>query len=62
MSVDIGFVNDEGIHDETQFDISPYDWEELIRLYSAFCEENNYPKNTVTGIVIVRMADAMDEL
>lgn len=62
MSVDIGFVNDEGREDETQMDINAYDEQELSKLFTAFCKENKFPINTVTYVTIVQIADTMDEL
>lgn len=62
MSVDIGFLNDKRQHDETQFDIRAYDVDELSQLFSEFCNENGFRKNTVTNITIVKMADKMEKL
>lgn len=62
MSVNIGFVNDEGRENETQMDINAFDEQELSKLFTAFCKENKFPINTVTYVTIVRIADTMDEL
>lgn len=42
----IGFINDEGREDETQFD-GVKSIRELQELFSGFCKENNFPENTV---------------
>ena len=42
----IGFVNDEGREDETQFE-NVKRIRELQELFSGFCKENNFPENTV---------------
>ena len=61
MSVDIGFFNGE-FDDETEFDISAYDEEELAALFRDFCKENQFPSNNVISIMIVKVAATMDEL
>lgn len=62
MCVDVGFIDDKGREDETQMDINAYDELELSRLFAVFCKENKFPTNTVTSVVIVQIADAMEEL
>lgn len=62
MCVDVGFIDDEGREDETQMDINAYDEQELSRLFVDFCKENKFPTNTVTSVVIVQIADTMEEL
>lgn len=62
MSVDIDFVNEEGMMEETQMDINAYDEQELSKLFAAFCKENKFPINTVIYVTIVKIADSMDEL
>ncbi|MDE6388931.1 MAG: hypothetical protein K2L82_14115 [Lachnospiraceae bacterium] len=42
----IGFVNNEGGEDETQFE-NVKSIRELQELFSGFCKENNFPENTV---------------
>lgn len=54
MDVDVGFENN-GVPDETQFQINAYDVDELTELFSEFCRENLIAKNTVTNISIVRL-------
>lgn len=54
MDVDVNFVTDEGM-DEVQFSIPPYGERELNELFTKFCKENNFPRNTVTCISIVKM-------
>ena len=41
----VGFYNDSNREDETEFDV--YFLEDLVELYSDFCEENGFRKNTV---------------
>lgn len=48
---DINFINLEGENDETQLDAMSI--EELDELYKNFCNENNFAKNTVTGITVI---------
>ena len=62
MNVDVGFINDENREDETELDIMAYDEAELSNLFRDFCRENGFPQNTVTHIVVVQMADSMEEL
>lgn len=45
----IGFINSDGLEDETQFD-DIKSIKELEELFSGFCEENGFQKNTVTYI------------
>ncbi|MGL5254548.1 MAG: LPD11 domain-containing protein [Brevinema sp.] len=44
----IGFINDEGNEDETEFEAC--NLHELLELYRNFCEENQFPMNTVTYV------------
>lgn len=62
MSVDVSFVNSEGIEDETNFDIKAYKTNELEELFKNFAKENNYPVNTVYGVTITAMAETYEEL
>lgn len=57
ISYNIGFVNDEGKDDETQFDIPAYKnqseaIEELMSLFNDFCKENNIKERRITYIEI----------
>lgn len=61
MSVDVDFFNGT-TNDETQFDITAYNADELAELFKEFCKENGYPYNRVTSITIVKAAGTMDEL
>lgn len=47
----IGFIYAEGRHDETE--LSADNNEDLERTYEEFCEENNFPKDTVTYFDLV---------
>ena len=62
MTVDVAFIDKEGKEDETQFDIRAFDRQELSDLFADFCKENKLPRNTVINIIIVQMADTMEEL
>lgn len=48
----IGFLNAEGQEDETE--ISADSNEDLVNTYETFCEENSFPKDSVTYIDLVR--------
>lgn len=41
----IGFINSDGVEDETEFDV--FNMEELKMLYRDFCRENGFRQNTV---------------
>lgn len=45
----IGFINSDGAEDETQFD-DVKSIKELAELFSGFCKENGFRKDTVTYI------------
>ena len=45
----IGFINSDGAEDETQFD-DVKGIKELAELFSGFCKENGFRKNTVRYI------------
>lgn len=62
QTIAVNFVNGEGEHDETQFDICALDFEELDALFTDFCTENGYRTNLVTGIRVVASAETMDKL
>lgn len=63
MSVVIAFINDNGKNDETEFSITISDpVNELDKLFSDFCRENGFARNTVTYISVVRTAESMDKL
>lgn len=62
MSVNVGFLNDRKMEDETQFDIKAYDVIELDKLFREFCKDNGFPTDTVTYIDVVRVAETMEEL
>lgn len=66
QSVDIDFVNSDGLEDETQFDISGAGTAEGIKkltdLFSGFCKENGFKTNSVTSVTIVHVADTRHEL
>lgn len=62
MNVDVSFLSNEKVEDETQFSIRAYDSDELNQLFANFCKENGFKQNTVTCVTIVQMAETMDEL
>lgn len=63
MSVVIGFTNDDGDDDKTEFSVTINDTiNELDKLFSVFCKENGFSRNTVTHISVVRAAETMDKL
>lgn len=45
----IGFINSDGLEDETQFD-DVKSIKELAELFSCFCRENGFRKDTVTYV------------
>ena len=45
----IGFINSDGSEDETQFD-GVKSIKELEELFSGFCKENGFWKDTVTYV------------
>ena len=47
----IGFINAEGQEDETE--LSADSNEDLVNTYETFCEDNEFPKDTVTYIDLV---------
>lgn len=66
QTVDVGFINADGLEDEVQFDIgfigTKAGAEELEILFSDFCRENGFPKNKVTSVTVVKSADTYEEL
>lgn len=66
QSVDVNFINSEGIDDEVEFDVcqvlTKSGINELSILFSDFCKENNFKNNTVTCITIVKSADTEEKL
>lgn len=62
MVVDINFLNNNKVEDETEFLISAYDANELSELFSNFCKENGFSKNSVLHCVVVAMAATREEL
>ena len=65
-SVDIDFINSDGMDDETQFDVmfvgTRDATEQLAQLYKDFCRENKFPTNTVKSVTVVKSAPCYDEL
>lgn len=62
MSVNIGFLNDKKMEDETQFDIRAYDINELDALFQDFCNDNHFPSDTVLYVNVVQVAETQEDL
>lgn len=66
QTVDVNFINSDGLIDETQFDVRYVDsiegQNELTELFQDFCKDNGYKTNTVTEISIVKVARTRAEL
>ena len=62
MNVNVDFFDNEERIDETQFSINAYDVNELDGLFTEFCKENGFKRDTVSNIIIVEMADTIDKL
>lgn len=62
MSVDINFLDFNNSEQETQFDITAYDEDELEKLFCEFCDESHFPKNRVISITIVNKALLLEDL
>lgn len=60
-SVNVGFDNN-GREDETQFDITILDSEELQKLFEGFCKEEGCKADSVLYVNVVASAPAFDEL
>lgn len=65
-SVDIDFINSDGMEDETQLDVmfigTKAGNEELAKLYREFCRENKFPTNTVLSVTVVKSTYTYAEL
>ena len=51
----IGFFNEDGIHDETQFDAEGLS--ELCELWKDFCKENGFDTDAVTYVECIGPAE-----
>ena len=51
ITYQIGFVNPDGMDDETEFD-NVHGLRELDDLYTAFCKENAFALNTVLYVEV----------
>lgn len=60
-SVNVGFDNN-GREDETQFDITILDSEELQKLFEEFCKEEGCKADSVLYVDVVAAAPTFDEL
>lgn len=49
-TVNIGFLDEKGALDETQFDVG---LDELMELFADFCEENGFDESSLTYVDIV---------
>lgn len=62
MNVAVGFVNNSGMEDETEFSIAAYDENELSDLFDEFCKENGFKTNKVIYVAVTEIADSIGEL
>lgn len=66
QTVDVSFINYDGIEDETEFDVSFIGTnageEELSQLFADFCKENGFKTTTVLSVTVVKSADSFKEL
>lgn len=64
MNVDICFLNDQKMEDETQFSISAsaYSKTELDDLFKDFVKENKIKNPVVLSITVVQVAETMEKL
>lgn len=66
QTVDVSFINSDGIEDETEFDVSFVNTkageQELSQLFADFCKENHFKSNTVFAVTVVKSADTLDDL
>ena len=66
QSVAVGFINSDGIDDETEFDVfhifEDSETDELAWLFEEFCAENKFPADTVQSLRIVKSAVEYEEL
>lgn len=62
MTVNIGFLNNNKIDDEVQFDIQAYNVDELNELFHDFCKENDFHSPIITYISIIKTAETMEIL
>lgn len=60
-SVNVGFDNN-GREDETQFDITILDCDELQKLFEEFCKEEGCKADSVLYVDVVAAAPTFDEL
>lgn len=59
----IDFINNEGLYDQTQLDVYPYQFDyiqrkckELSDLWKEFCKENRFKQNSITCISLANVA------
>lgn len=63
MTINIGFLNNNNkMDDEVQFNIKPYNVDELNELFNDFCKENDFHSPTITYISVVKTAETMELL
>lgn len=56
MEVRVIFDN-HGVEDETEFDIKPFDVEELEELFREFCIEENIEPDTAIAVVVSNVGE-----
>ena len=52
LTANLGFEDDEGLDDETQFDV---ELDDLTTLFSDFCEENGFDESKLTYVDVVTL-------
>ena len=62
MTVNVGFLNNSKLEDETQISISAYNINELNTLFTDFCKENKFTSTAILYISVVQTAETMKEL
>lgn len=66
QSVDIVFINSDGMEDETEFDVYAVNTQagerELSELFEGFCKEHRFKSDTVSAVIVVKSADTMGDL
>lgn len=66
QTVDINFINADGVTDETQFNITGIGTnpgtEEVCKLFYEFCKDNGFATTTVVSVTVVAAADTKSEL
>ncbi len=58
----IDFINSDGLCDQTQLDVYPYQYDyiqgrckELQELWKDFCKDNGFKQNSITGMSLANL-------